>query len=109
MSKIIVVGNITKEGELRTSSNGTEYLRTGLAENISEDVTLFYELTLFRPSEHAKRSLMKGTRVHIIGTFEDYMYEHNGERKLSRNIMVDSYQILAKAKTGSDGAVNKIR
>lgn len=109
MSKIIVIGNITKDRELGSTQNGTEYLRTGLAENISEDETIFYELTLFRPSEHAKRSFVKGARVHIIGAFEDYMYEHDGERKLSRNITVDSYQLLAKAKSGSDTATNKIR
>lgn len=107
MSKIIVIGNLTKDGEVGLTHNGIEYLRTAIAENLSEDETIFYELTLFRPSEHAKRSFAKGARVHIIGGFEDYMYEHGGERKLSRNITVDSYQLLAKAKSGSDGARNK--
>lgn len=109
MSKIIVIGNLTKDGEVGTSQNGIEYLRTALAENLSEDETIFYKLTLFRPSEHAKRSFTKGARVHIIGGFEDYMYEHGGERKLLRNITVDSYHILANAKSGSDRATNKIR
>lgn len=109
MSKIIVIGNLTKDGEAGFTYNGIEYLRTGLAENISEDETIFYQLTLFRPSEYAKKSFMKGSRVHIIGTFEDYMYEHGGERKLLRNITVDSYQFLAKAKSGTDGSTNKIR
>lgn len=108
MSKIIVIGNLTKDGEVGFTQNGTEYLRTSIAENLSEDETIFYELTLFRPSENAKRRLAKGARVHIIGGFEDYIYEHGGERKLSRRITVDSYQLLAKAKSGSDGATHRI-
>lgn len=109
MSKIIVIGNVTRDGEVGKTRNGIEYLRTGLAENISDDQTVFFELTLYKPSDYAKRSFLKGARMHIIGGFDDYIYEHNGDRKLSRNVTVDSYQCLARPKEGSEEVQNIIR
>lgn len=106
MSKIIVIGNVTRDGEVGKTRNGTEYLRTGFAENISDGQTVFFDLTLYRPSDYAKRTFIKGARMHIIGGFDDYIY---GERKLLRNITVDSYQCLERPKEGSDRAENIIR
>lgn len=99
MSKIIVIGNLTRDGEIGQCSNGTEYLRTSIAESLGEDVTVYFLLTLFNPSEYAKKNFTKGSRFQIIGDFEDYAYNHNGEVKMARNIKVESYQLLSRKKS----------
>lgn len=99
MSKIIVIGNLTRDREIGQCSNGTEYLRTSIAESLGEDMTAYYSLTLFNPSEYAKKNFLKGIRFQIIGDFEDYAYNHGGEVKVARNIKVESYQLLARKRS----------
>lgn len=110
MSKIIVIGNIVRDNEIGQCSNGAEYLRTSMAENFSEESSVFYSLTLFNPSEYAKKNFQKGARFQIIGDFEDYAYNNDGEIKMARNIKVESYQLLARKKNVSpQGDKEKIR
>lgn len=106
MSKIIVIGNLTQGGKIGQCSNGSEYLRTSIAESRAEGKTDYYSLVLFNPTEHAKLNFMKGARLQIIGDFEDYARIYNGEAKVERNIKVESYQVLARKKRDPEPVEN---
>jgi single-strand DNA-binding protein len=95
-----LVGNVTREPELRFSAKGTPWCTTGLAVNrrkrlddgTYEDLPAeFFELVCFGDlAEHIAESLGKGDRVVTFGRLEtDEWTAKNGEQRTTEKLVAD--------------------
>ena len=92
---VTVVGNITRDPELRFTPGGAPVASFGLAWNRrdqnGEDVTSFFDVTCWRDlAENVAESLSKGARVVVYGRLDQRSWENQeGERRSKVEIIAD--------------------
>ena len=97
---ITIVGNVTRDPELRYTPSGQANLRLGMAVNRrwqnrqtnewEEQVSFFNVVGWGTLAENAGESLAKGTRVLVTGRLEQRSYETNdGEKRQVVEVIAD--------------------
>lgn len=92
---VTVVGNLTRDPELRFTQGGMAVVNFGVAwnkrRNDGEDEVSFFDVTCFRQlAENVADSLAKGSRVVIYGTLSQRSWENQqGERRSKVEILAD--------------------
>ncbi|WP_200762386.1 single-stranded DNA-binding protein [Nitrosophilus alvini] len=115
-NKVIMVGNLTRDIELKYTQNGMAIAKTGIATNRrfksqsgeQKDEVCFIDITLFgRAAEVANQYLSKGRRVLIEGrlVYEQWV-DNTGQKRSKHSIAVENMQMLgsrdeATATTGN--------
>ena len=96
MNRVILSGNLTKDAELRYTTNGKAYSKFSIANNEGygeNKKTTFFNCTLWgKSAENLNRFLTKGQKVLITGKVEinDYKDKEGVQRKIIY-INVDSF------------------
>ncbi|MDR0665834.1 MAG: single-stranded DNA-binding protein [Campylobacteraceae bacterium] len=113
-NRVILVGNLTRDIELRYTPSGIAICTTGIATNHrfkkqdgsqSEEV-MFIDITLFgRNAEIANQYLKKGSQVLVEGRLKlDTWNDQNGQKRSKHTISVDSLKMMGqKGQDRSDG------
>lgn len=92
---VTVVGNVTRDPELRFTQGGMAVANFGVAwnkkRNDGEDEVSFFDVTCFRQlAENVADSITKGARVVIYGTLTQRSWENQqGERRSKIEILAD--------------------
>ncbi len=92
---VTVVGNVTRDPELRFTQGQMAIATFGVAWNKkkqdAEDEVSFFDVTCFRQlAENVAESITKGTRVVIYGTLQQRSWENNeGQRRSKVEILAD--------------------
>lgn len=92
---VTVVGNVTRDPELRFAQSGMAIAQFGLAWNRrrqdQEDEVSFFDVTCFRQlAENVAESLKKGARVVVYGTLQQRSWENDqGDRRSKVEILAD--------------------
>ena len=92
---VTVVGNITRDPELRFTPNGAAVTSFGLAWNRKgqndEDVVSFFDITCWSGlAENVAESIHKGDRVVVYGRLDQRSWENpEGERRSKVEIVAD--------------------
>ena len=92
---VTVVGNVTRDPELRFTPGGAAVASFGLAWNKrkqdGEDEGSFFDVTCWRSlAENVAESITKGTRVVVQGTLSQRSWENQeGERRSKVEIVAD--------------------
>ena len=92
---VTVVGNVTRDPELRFAQSGMAIASFGLAWNRrrqdQEDEVSFFDVTCFRQlAENVAESLKKGARVVVYGTLQQRSWENDqGDRRSKVEILAD--------------------
>lgn len=111
-NRVILVGNLTRDPELRYIPSGTAVSDIGLAVNDrvkkgSEwvDETTFVDVTLWaRTAEVANEYLSKGSSVLIEGRLKLESWENNeGQKRSKLKVIADRMQMLGGRGGGSGG------
>lgn len=98
-NQISVVGNMTREPELRFTQNGSGICNFGVASSRRfkrgdewEEQTTFFNVTAWGElGEHIAESLPKGTRVIVVGRMDQRSYEtQDGEKRTVMDLTADS-------------------
>jgi len=103
-NKVIIVGNLTRDLELRYAPSGTAIGNTGIASTrkfkggdgqMKEEV-LFVDLTFFgRTAEVANQYLRKGSKVLVEGRLKlDSWTDQNGGKRSKHSITVENMTML---------------
>jgi len=104
-NKVILIGNLTRDVELRYTPNGTAIAKFGLATNrtYKDSVTgenkqevMFIDITVFgRSAEIANQYLAKGRRVLIEGrlVLENWV-DNNGQKRSKHSIVAEKIQFM---------------
>ncbi len=92
---VTLVGNITRDPELRFTSAGIAVASFGLAWNRKnrdgEESVSFFDVTCWRDlAENVAESLSKGNRVVVYGRLDQQSWENdNGERRSKVEVIAD--------------------
>lgn len=109
-NKIILVGNLTRDIELRYSGNGMGIAKTALATSRKfssngekKEEVCFIDITFFgRSAEIANQYLRKGSKILVEGrlTLEQWV-DQNGQKRSKHSVTVENMQMLdSKGDTG---------
>jgi single-strand DNA-binding protein len=94
-NSVTLVGNLTRDPELRYTAGGVAVAEFGLAWNRrdkdSNDVVSFFDVTCWRDlAEHAAESLSKGCRVIVYGHIElDTWETPDGDKRSKVKVVAD--------------------
>jgi len=92
---VTVVGNVTRDPELRFTPGGAPVANFGLAWNRKdqndEEVVSFFDITCWRSlAENVAESITKGQRVIVYGRLDQRSWENQeGERRAKVEIVAD--------------------
>jgi len=112
-NKVILVGNLTRDVEIRYTQSGSALAKVGIATNRRfksatgemKDETMFIDLTFFgRTAEVANQYLRKGSKVLVEGRLilEQWVAQ-DGTKRSRHSITVENMQMLD---TRADAAQN---
>ncbi|MDR3316481.1 MAG: single-stranded DNA-binding protein [Puniceicoccales bacterium] len=103
-NKVILLGNLTRDPELRTTPNGTSICRFTMAvsrqfrnaDGSSREEVLFIDVDSFnKQAEAISRYMAKGHRILIEGRLRlDQWESQNGERRSRIMVVAESFQFL---------------
>ena len=107
MNKVILIGNLTRDPELRTTDNGTAVCNFSLA--VARDYTNadgeretdFFNIVVWRGrAESCGKYLKKGNKCAVVGSLQNRAYEDGkGDRKTITEIVAAEVEFLTpKAK-----------
>src|ERR671922_2527484 len=96
---VTVVGNLTRDPELRYTPSGASNTRFGVAVNRRwmdrntnewQEATSFFDVVCWRElAENVSESLGRGARVVVTGRLEQRTYEREGEKRSVVEIIAD--------------------
>lgn len=120
MNKVILVGNLTRDPELSTTSSGISLCRLSIAvsrryvnaEGVRE--ADFFNVSVWRnQADNCYKYLRKGSKVGIIGTLQSRSYEDkDGSRRYVIDIVADDVEFLSSRPSSeepSDGVDERPR
>ena len=94
-NNVVLVGNVTRDPELRFTQGGAAVCSFGLAWNQrsqqGEDKALFFDISCWRAlAENVAESLTRGMRVVVYGRLDYRTWEgQNGEKRSAVQIVAD--------------------
>jgi single-strand DNA-binding protein len=111
-NRVILVGNLTRDPELRYTPSGTPVCDIGLAVNDRRknpngewvEETTFVDITLWaRTAEVASEYLGKGSQVLIEGRLKLDSWETDGQKRSKLKVVGERLQMLGAPRGGSGG------
>ena len=114
LNRVLLMGNVTRDPELRYTTSGLAVTQLGLAVNrryktkegeVKEDTT-FLDIDVFaRQAETACQYLKKGSAVFIEGRLRLDKYEtREGEKRSKLVVVADRVQFLGRKSVSADDA-----
>lgn len=114
LNKVLLIGNLTRDPEVRQTPSGQSVCRLGLATNrkykantgeMREEVT-FVDVTVWGPrGENVARFLKKGDPIFIDGrlVFEEWQDKTSGQKRQRLSVTAEDWQFVS-SKGGGGGA-----
>src|SRR5438093_2894791 len=119
LNKVMLIGRLTRDPEVRTFANGGKVAKFGFAVNNRrknsatgqwEDEPVFIDAEIFNRGEMGKQadlveqSLHKGNQVFIEGHLRlDQWTSQDGQKRQRLLVVVDNFQFLERRGEGAEG------
>lgn len=109
LNKVFLIGNLTRDPELRYTSNGTPVVNFGLAVNRvfrtqtgerREETCFVRVITFGKQAESCNQYLTKGRLVFVEGRLQYRSWESNGQKFNTLDVVADRVQFLDRGKEG---------
>jgi single-strand DNA-binding protein len=114
MNKLTIIGNLTRDPELRTTSTGINVCTFTVAVNRRNKAQGQPDADFFRVSawralgENCAKYLTKGRKVAVVGEVSLRMYEtQSGETKANMEVNADDVEFLSSKGEGNTPAEEK--
>jgi single-strand DNA-binding protein len=117
INKVILVGNLGADPEVRYSANGTAVTKLRIATSEQwkdkqsgemQERTEWHRITAFgRLAEIMGEYLKKGSQVYIEGKLQTSTYEKEGQTHYSTDIIANEMQMLGGRGQGGGGGDNR--
>lgn len=110
LNKAFIIGNLTRDPELKALPSGTKVCSFGVATNriykdkdgVRQETAEYHNIVAFaKLSELAGQYLKKGQQVLVEGRIQTRSWETNGEKKYRTEIVADNVQFGSKVGIGS--------
>lgn len=103
MNKVILVGNLTKDPELTTTTNGISVCRFSIAVSrryvgaSGERETDFINIVVWRgQAENCHKYLKKGSKCGIVGTLQTRSYDaQDGSKRYVTEVVADEVEFIS--------------
>jgi single-strand DNA-binding protein len=102
MNKLTIIGNLTKDPELRTTTNGTSVCSFTVAVNRKRNQQNgqpeadYFNVTAWRElGENCAKYLTKGRKVAVIGPVSVRVWESNGKHGANMEMTADEVEFLS--------------
>ena len=113
MNKIFMIGNLTRDPELRETPNGTPVCSFGLAvkRDFGEDITDFFNITVWNTqAKNCKEYLKKGSKVCVSGSLQNRSYEDkDGNKRTVTEINAREVEFLSPKSENEEQVVSATR
>lgn len=106
INRAMVVGNLTRDANLRRTQSGLAVMELGVAVNDArrnpntgewEDYTNFLDCTMIgERAEKLAPKLAKGTKVCIEGKLRWSQWEKNGQKRSKVEILIDQIEYMSR-------------
>lgn len=113
MNKIILIGNLTRDPELKTTPNGYSVCDFTIAVNDrsrrnqagQQDTAQFFRITVWRQlAENCAKYLAKGRKVFVSGPLTARTYQANdGSTRVSLEVQADDVEFLSSRNDDANG------
>jgi single-strand DNA-binding protein len=112
-NRVILIGNLTKDPEVRYTPNGTPVATISIAVNSrykqgddSKEETLFIDSIVFgKQAETCGQYLSKGRTVLVEGRLRERRWEYEGQKKSKMEVVASNIRFLSR-KEGSGSNIN---
>ena len=110
MNKVILVGNLTRDPELNTTTSGISYCRFSIAvqrrfaNSDGERDVDFINIVAWRAlADHCAKYLKKGQKAGVVGTIQTRSYENKDGLKVNTfEIVADEVEFLSTKPSSED-------
>jgi single-strand DNA-binding protein len=114
LNKVFLIGNLTRDPELRTTPKGTAICQFGIAVNrqfkdesgATRDETTFVDIEAWgKQGELVARYLSKGSLAMVEGRlrFDQWEDKQSGQKRSKLKVVLDNVQFLSSRSGGSGG------
>ena len=107
MNKVFLIGNLTRDPELSTTSSGVSLCRLSLAVSrrfANADGTRetdFFNITVWRnDAENCNKYLNKGSKIAVVGSLQNRTYEVDGVKRYATDIVASEIEFLNSRSSG---------
>lgn len=106
MNKIILIGNLTRDPELRATPQGASVCSFTIAVNKKfakeQETALFYRINAWRGlADICGKYLSKGKKVAVVGELNPRLYEaKDGKMQISLDVTADEIEFLSPRAEG---------
>ena len=117
INRIVVSGNLTRDGQLKRMQSGMPVLEFGMAVNDRrknpqtgewEDVPNFVDVSLFgKRAESLATYFTKGTKVAVDGRLRYSTWERDGQKRSKHDIVADEIEFMSSRDRGQQGGYGK--
>jgi single-strand DNA-binding protein len=115
-NRVILVGNLTKDPELRYSPQGTPVATMRIAVNSRvkqgeefRDETLFIDTIVFgKQAESVTQYLSKGRGVLVEGRLRERRWEYEGQQRSKFEVIANTVRFLPRRESTPDESVEDI-
>ena len=124
LNKVMLIGRLTRDPEIKTFGNGGKVANIGFAVNNRkknkesgqwEDVPVWLDLKVFNRETGAKKadlaesSLKKGQQIYVEGhlVLEEWTGKEDGKKASKLVIYVDNFEFLEKREGGAGGGMSR--
>lgn len=111
-NKVILMGNLTRDVEMRTTQGGMQIAKLGMAINRKwsqngeqKESTCFVDLTAFgRQAEVLSQYVGKGSPLFVEGRLEYSTWEgQDGQKKNKLEVVIDNFQFVGAPRSAGEG------
>ena len=101
LNKVFIIGNLTRDPELKALPSGTKVCSFGMATNRNfkdkdgnrQEATEFHNIVVFgRVAELAAQYLKKGSQAYVEGRLQTRSWEQNNEKKYRTEVVAETVQ-----------------
>lgn len=113
VNKVILIGRLTRDPELRTTQGGTSVCSFSIANNRSyttngekkEQVSFFNCVAWAKSGELIAEYMKKGQQIAVEGRLQQRSYDDkDGNKRSVTEVVVDNFQFLSRASGGASAS-----
>ena len=107
LNQVNLIGRVTKDLELRFTSNNKAMVKFTLAVNETKEKTNFIDIVVFGNSaEYLCKYLKSKGRLCVTGVLQNNNYESNGVKYYSYNVLAREVSIIDFKEKQTDEVIN---
>ena len=110
-NKVILIGNLTRDPELRYTPQGTSVCNFGLAvnrkykqgEEMKEEVTFINIVVFGKQADTCGQYLNKGSNILVEGRLQESRWEtEDGQKRSKHEVVAQNVRFMSKRQSASD-------